>query len=745
MRSPHLTLSIILLAMLLMVLEQDPAAGQEHVQDMGKDGDGTMLLFMGEDIELLSIASRREEAASQAPAVTEVVTREEFMNQGAFTLSHILERSPGFYMAEKEWGSQPYLRGIPNSVLFLYDTVPLGSEMSKSLHPIDHELSLAVVKQVEIVRGPASVLWGPDAYAGVVNVQPLSGQDLQGVDSGLMYASDRELSGAYLNAGHDAGAWDGFFSLTAKQAVMDDRRANVVSFFDYDGEKPVPPEDRYGSQRPGDAHYLDIYGRLNLGSTLSLSGRFSDSRIPYTLSSHDDQERWEERRDLPLGYLKLDANHDLDINTAIRFSGYYSQMDLEHRVIDKELSQNEETYFAEVLMDRSLFSSQGLLTTGLSYKHKAIDDAPIWDGYIPGFLGPDNVDFLPLVSLSDVNNELWSVFAQYRHTIGDIDLMLGLRQDFHQEYENSLSHSAALVWSPEPDWAVKLLYGTSYRTPFARQLLEESKPDMEKSENYSLQISWRPRKELSLTGTGFFNRISDHVMDDPYAGLSQPNEQDIYGLELEATYSPWDWIDLQANLTLMDHSGPDESHMYEEYSYIRPDGTEEHVFTELSYPYDPGAETMLNLGATFKPCKKLDLFTGLRYFSSRELIYPRGDVRKKVPSQWLADVSATYKDLGFPGLDLTLSVRNLFDEDYQTPGTYSMIEGEPFNARIMLGIGFSVRAVRGVVLGGRNQPGLVIYSQQALGCMAGQNDLLTHILVAGKGQGSVPRIYPHGI
>jgi outer membrane receptor protein involved in Fe transport len=687
MKSPHLTSTIILLAILVLILDHDPACGQEE-QGLSMGGDGTMLLFMGEDIELLSIASRREESASQAPAVADVVDREEFINQGALTLSQILERQAGFYMAEKEWGSQPYLRGIPNSVLFLYDTVPLGSEMSKSLHPIDHELSLAAVKQVEIVRGPASVLWGPDAYAGVVNIQPLSGKDVQGVDSGLMYASEQELSGVYLNAGHDAGAWDGFLSLTAKHEQGNKRRANVVSFFDYDGEKPVPPDARYGSQHPGDAHYLDVYGRLNLGNRLSLSGRFSDSRIPYTLSSHDDQERWEERRDLPFGYLKLDANHELDINTTLRFSGYYSQMDLEHKIIDKQLTQNEETYFAELLMDRSLVSGRGLVTAGLSYKYKAIDDAPIWDGYVPRYLGLDNVSFLPQVDFSDIRNQLWSVFAQYRHTIGNIDLMFGLRQDFHQEYEDSLSHSAALVWSPDPEWAVKLLYGTSYRTPFAKQLRDESKPDMEKSENYSLQLSWRPKKELSLTGTGFFNRVSDHAKDEPYAGMYRRNEQDIYGLELEAAYSPWDWIDLHANLTLLENSGPDETYLYEEFSYIRPDGSEEHVYTELNYPYDPGVEAMFNLGATFRPSKHLDLFAGLRYFSSRELIDPREEVRTKASSQWLADVSATYKDLGIPGLDLTLSVRNIFDDDYKTPGTYSMIKGESFNARVMFRYGF---------------------------------------------------------
>ncbi|MCK4470089.1 MAG: Plug domain-containing protein, partial [Desulfobacterales bacterium] len=91
--------------------------------------DDTMLMFVGEDLEVLSIASRRQESAWQAPAVAQVVTREELEERGIRTLSQALEMIPGFYMARKEWGTQPYLRGIPDSVLFLYDAVPLGSDI----------------------------------------------------------------------------------------------------------------------------------------------------------------------------------------------------------------------------------------------------------------------------------------------------------------------------------------------------------------------------------------------------------------------------------------------------------------------------------------------------------------------------------------------------------------------------------------------------------------------------------------
>ena len=42
----------------------------------------TELMFVGEDIEVLSIASRREESAWQAPAVARVITRKDLWKQG---------------------------------------------------------------------------------------------------------------------------------------------------------------------------------------------------------------------------------------------------------------------------------------------------------------------------------------------------------------------------------------------------------------------------------------------------------------------------------------------------------------------------------------------------------------------------------------------------------------------------------------------------------------------------------------
>ncbi len=134
---------------------------------------------------MLTLASRREESAAKAPAVAQVLTRKDFWDRGDTTLRRVLEYQPGFYMAPKEYGTRPYLRGIPESTLFLYDAVPLRSEVSKSFHQLDQDLSLAAVKRIEIVRGASSVLWGLDAFSGVVNVVPLTGKDFQGVKPAL--------------------------------------------------------------------------------------------------------------------------------------------------------------------------------------------------------------------------------------------------------------------------------------------------------------------------------------------------------------------------------------------------------------------------------------------------------------------------------------------------------------------------------------------------------------------------------
>ena len=340
----------------------------------------TLLMFVGEDLNVLSIASRRQESASQAPAVARVVTREELRERGTRTLSRVFETEPGFYMAKKEWGTEPYLRGIPNSVLFLYDTVPLGSDVSKALNPLDDELSLAPIKRIEIIRGSGSVLWGPDAFAGIVNVVPMTGKDLDGVEAGVTasYSNLEDQRGFFLNLGKDAGWWNAFLSVSTREEVNDEL-CSLVRFWG-DGEAPpVAPEDRYGKEEVGTSRYAQVSGNFSVGDWFTLSGMISDYKKPYSMSATTKAEEeltWRESRSAPFGFIKLEAKKDLDRSSALRFTGSYSWINPEYETIDITFKQRERTTYGEIIYDRSFLAGRSLFTGGVSYRKKNIHDAP---------------------------------------------------------------------------------------------------------------------------------------------------------------------------------------------------------------------------------------------------------------------------------------------------------------------------------------------------------------------------------
>ncbi|MFO7761658.1 MAG: TonB-dependent receptor, partial [Desulfobia sp.] len=241
-------------------------------------------------------------------------------------------------------------------------------------------------------------------------------------------------------------------------------------------------------------------------------------------------------------------------------------------------------------------------------------------------------------------------------------------------------------WTPWEQAVFKLLYGTAYRTPYVKQLLAETLAEPEKVENIGLQASWKPAPELTLTGGLFHNDIDNHILQDKYAGagLSLPNQQDIWGVELEGRWQMLPELELRADLTLLDHSGPPESYLYNDYSLINPDGSLDKHYTRIDYNYDPGAKNLFNLSTLWTPGDDISLSLDFRYHSSTHLYYTPEEKTVDYPGVWLTDLSCELQDLITPGLDLTVFINNLLDENYQIPGRYSTLKGQGLEAGFIL-------------------------------------------------------------
>ncbi len=118
---------------------------------------------------------------SQTPAAVTVITREQIAQQHANRLSTILQQVPGVFVDEmggRGGISSVYLRGgDPNFTLIMIDGIPINDPSNQRGGSVNlATLTPERIERIEIVRGPASIVYGSDAMAGAVNIITRKGQ-----------------------------------------------------------------------------------------------------------------------------------------------------------------------------------------------------------------------------------------------------------------------------------------------------------------------------------------------------------------------------------------------------------------------------------------------------------------------------------------------------------------------------------------------------------------------------------------
>ncbi|OJH34461.1 hypothetical protein BON30_43880 [Cystobacter ferrugineus] len=126
----------------------------------------------------LSTPSKRLQLAREAPGVASVVTREQMRRFGWTTIDDILFSQPGFFPSHDFERTTVGARGLwegwnNNHLLLLVDGVPMNDNDLATAFTWDIS-PLFLVKSVEILRGPASALYGSSAINGVIALNTLS-------------------------------------------------------------------------------------------------------------------------------------------------------------------------------------------------------------------------------------------------------------------------------------------------------------------------------------------------------------------------------------------------------------------------------------------------------------------------------------------------------------------------------------------------------------------------------------------
>lgn len=145
------------------------------VRQVTAGGTGTTLVLRATPFQLEAVtvtAARRSLEPLGSPLPASAVGPQQLDRESSVSLAHTLQRLAGVrtFSTGEEIG-KPVIRGFRgSSVLVLEDGMPLEDYSWSAEDAPSVDASLA--DRVEVIRGPASVLYGSDALGGVVNVIP---------------------------------------------------------------------------------------------------------------------------------------------------------------------------------------------------------------------------------------------------------------------------------------------------------------------------------------------------------------------------------------------------------------------------------------------------------------------------------------------------------------------------------------------------------------------------------------------
>lgn len=140
--------------------------------------------------------SKSKEPLAQAPATVVVVTGEEIARRGYTDLEAVLRDLPGFDFSRRAGASYSnvYQRGYRSvettRTMLLIDGVE-DNDLASSTAWISRQFPLANVDRIEVVYGPASTMYGANAFAGVINV--ITKDPEQTVREGKLWGTDARV------------------------------------------------------------------------------------------------------------------------------------------------------------------------------------------------------------------------------------------------------------------------------------------------------------------------------------------------------------------------------------------------------------------------------------------------------------------------------------------------------------------------------------------------------------------------
>ncbi len=578
----------------------------------------------------ISTAAKYEQPMSDVAASVTVITAEEIARYGWHTLADVLNATRGLHTTHDRRYTVLGVRGVSlqadynNRFLVLIDGHPLTESVLGSVG-IDTGLALDLsqLSRIELVRGPGSVLYGTAAMFGVINLitkderehsSATLGAGSQGLRTGAVRAGfgDGELRGSIATSWQEKAGGDLYYPEFDRPELNN----GVVRGRDFDDYDSIVATLRWRDVRVLALHSSRVKGvpTTTWGSTFGGDEQITADRRTIAVDYS--------RRLRPAHNLKLSVLYD-----RYRYEGTYPYEPVDY--VDDASSTRlaaELLYLWDIRPNHRLSAGAELVRNSASHYRWGIED-------LTGSIGA------PYTTQA--------FFAQVESQLTPrLSVTVGGSLHLHERFDAQITPRAAAIYHASPASTFKVLYGHAFRNPNTWErdydngvILGNTALKAEGITTYEAVWEQRLRGDFLATVSLFHLDLTNIIRLQPVAeGVQHQSVGRMHASGIEFQ------LDHRTNRGIWSYAGLSHSRA-----------------TVEGRGMTNSPEYLVKAGMSTPTARQL--------YAGAELQYQSG--RLTLARQRTDDVLLANLNIGLAltrHLQVTTTVRNLFDTDYATPG-----------------------------------------------------------------------------
>ena len=510
----------------------------------------------------ITTASQQAESVEEAPVPVTLITEEMIKAIGARNLKDVLMAYvPGVTSVESPNEVNVAMHGVYSAgqekILIMLNGQRMNARVTNKAAP-DYSISLEKIKRIEVLRGPASSLYGNVALTAVVNLITKDGLDVNGVDVSVGFGTFGQKKGSILFGKRfmdmDFMAWGSIYASDGQKRFVPAQEAIGTNPHDgyawVEAYNRLPSYDfgfnfkwwklalifnqRYGKKVPV---YADVYSSMGAlydydeYRVINADGPGHGMSFTHAGLSYSDE----------LGSWNIGITAYFDLNKSSQYSI------IGDGVEGTAVGDSVKNYSPFQVMNWSEYSVGGLalanynysklgrlgkgnilLGMQMEYMHLYGAEGLIGDNFTditmhwptnPVQLGSESM-YSPLIQLKHYFNDKWVLNAGARYDI---------KKRVNGDVKTSLSPRISLIYMPNDKMSIKLNYGRSFvDAPYFYRYNQspsyKGPEDMAPEDMEAIQASfdYQPIQGLSYNTVVFYNNLTGLIYRDQTAEGNEP-------------------------------------------------------------------------------------------------------------------------------------------------------------------------------------------------------------------------------